>query len=103
MIACTNPSEALGMLRAGCFDAIVTDHQLGGESGCELIAQARRRGVACPILMVTAGDDPTLERAAYAAGATKIFMGGRGDFPEYLRHLLNCSVEENASKAAAVG
>ncbi len=101
MIACTSPSEALGMLRAGFFDAIVTDHRLGGEPGSEFIAQARHRGVACPILMVTAGHGPHLERAAYAAGATKIFMGGRGDFPEYLRHLLGCSMEENASEKAA--
>lgn len=89
VIACTGASEALGLLPAGCFDAIVTDHVLGRETGSEMIAQARRRGVTCPILMVTSSDDPEVERAAYAAGATKIFMAGRGDFREYLRHLLN--------------
>jgi CheY-like chemotaxis protein len=89
VIACTSPTEALGMLRAGCVDAIVTDHQFGGESSCDLITQARRRGVACPILVVTASDDPKVQSAAYAAGATKVFMGGRGDFPEFLRQVIN--------------
>jgi CheY-like chemotaxis protein len=96
VIACTSPSEALGMLRAGSFDAIVTDHQFGGESGSELISQARRRGVACPIVMVTSGDDPNVQRAAYTAGATKVFMGGRGNFPEFLGQLLDCNRGESA-------
>jgi CheY-like chemotaxis protein len=97
VVACTNPSEALGMLRAGCFDAIITDNQFGGESGSEFITQARRRGVACPILMVTASDDPTVQRDAYAAGATKIFMAGRGDFPEFLRHTLDPTPSEQTA------
>lgn len=100
VIACTCPSEALAMLRAGCFDAIITDHQFGGETGSELISQARRRGVACPILMVTSSDDPKVQHAAYAAGATKIFMGGRGDFSEFLRHLLEYAAETNTPERA---
>ncbi len=100
VVACTSPSEALGMLRAGCFDAIITDNQFGWESGSEFISQARRRGLACPILMVTSSEDPKIERAAYSAGATKTFMGGRGDFTEFLRQLLTFSAVERIAASA---
>jgi CheY-like chemotaxis protein len=100
VVACTSPSEALGMLRAGCFDAIITDNGFGLESGSDFISQARRRGVACPILMVTSSEDPNVERAAYAAGGTKIFMAGRGDFPGFLQHLMSRTALQRAAEHA---
>jgi CheY-like chemotaxis protein len=89
VVACTTPSEALAMLRSGHFDAIITDNQFRLETGSEFIGQARRRGLVCPILMVTSSEDPKVQRDGYAAGATRIFMAGRGDFTECLRHLLH--------------
>jgi CheY-like chemotaxis protein len=103
VVACTGPSEALSLLRGRAFDAIITDNQFAGESGSELISQARRRGVSCPILMVTASDNPQVQRDAYAAGATKIFMGGRGDFTEFLRPLLIPATAERPAGPAIGG
>jgi CheY-like chemotaxis protein len=88
IITCSSADEALPFLKRSQIDAIVTDHQLGAQSGCDFISQARRRGIMCPILMVTGSDDPQIERDAYQAGATKVFKGGRGDFADFLRTLL---------------
>ena len=88
VVACSSAKEALPLLENGEIDAIVSDHQLGEESGCAFIGEARQRGVGCPIVVVTGNEDPAVERNAYAAGATKVFQGGRGDFAEYLRLLL---------------
>jgi CheY-like chemotaxis protein len=93
VIACKTPSEALDLLSAGSTDAIVTDNHFGWESGSEFIEQARGRGVTCPIVMVTSSDDPKVQRAAYAAGATMVFMAGQGDVPEFLRQALNYSAD----------
>jgi CheY-like chemotaxis protein len=101
VVACAAPSEALAMLRADGFDAIITDNRFGAETGSEFIFQARRRGLVCPILMVTSSEDPNVQRDGYAAGATRIFMAGRGDFTDCLRHLLNRTAVASAMEQAA--
>ncbi len=85
VVACASSAEALAMVKTRRIDAIVTDHHLGDQAGADFIGQVRRRGVACPIVMVTSSSDPKIERDAYQAGATKVFMGGRGDFGSFLR------------------
>lgn len=88
VFACASVSEALPLLNGAQLDAIITDHQLGGQSGCDFIGQIRRRGITCPVVMVTGNDDPKIERDAYQAGATKVFQGGSGDFADFLRALI---------------
>lgn len=88
VFACASASEALPLLKTSRVDAVVTDHELGGQTGCDFISQIRRRGVTCPVLMVTGSDDPQIERDAYKAGATKVFKAGRGDFADFLRLLI---------------
>lgn len=89
VVACASAAEALCLLQSVRIDAIITDHRLGLESGAELTGQARDRGLNCPIVMVTSSDDPQVQADAYAAGATKVFLGGRGDFAEFLQRLLS--------------
>jgi CheY-like chemotaxis protein len=89
VVSCASAGEALGMLQSVCIDAIVTDNGLGLDSGIELISQARDQGITCPILMVTGSDDPKVQSDAYSAGVTKVFLGGRGDFAEFLQRLLS--------------
>ena len=97
VVACTSADEALCLLKGTRIDALITDHRLGLGSGAEFISQARRRGVMCPILMVTRSDDPRVQSEAYAAGATEVFMGGRGDFADVLQRLLTRAAPENAA------
>ena len=89
IVACASASEALVMLRTARIDAVITDNGLGLDSGIELIRQARSRGITCPILMVTGSDNPKVQTDAYAAGVTKVFMSGAGDFTEFLKSLLS--------------
>jgi DNA-binding NtrC family response regulator len=89
LIACASGNEALALVRSAHIDALVTAERAADQSGVELIAHARRRAVVCPILLVTLSDDVDVERAAYHAGATKVFRSGRGDFANFLRLLLS--------------
>jgi CheY-like chemotaxis protein len=96
VVSCASSAEALALVRTRHIDAIVTDHHLGDVAGSEFIGQVRRRGVACPIVMVTASSDPRIEREAYQAGATKVFMSRRGDFANFIR----CAIAETPRTSA---
>ena len=88
VVACKSGSDALTVLQERPIDAIITDHNLGLETGSDFIRHARDRGVTCPILMVTGSEDPRIQRDAAEAGATKVFCGGKGDFCSFLAPLL---------------
>lgn len=52
--ACSSGAEALVALRDGSFDVVVTDLQMPGMSGLELIREIERRRFGVQVLMVTA-------------------------------------------------
>lgn len=52
--ACGSGAEALAALRDGGFDVVVTDLQMPGMSGLELIREIERRRFGVQVLMVTA-------------------------------------------------
>jgi CheY-like chemotaxis protein len=89
LVVCTSADEATGKLDGARIDAIVTDHQLGHQSGCDFIAHARRQGITCPIVMVTCSADPAVAENAYRAGATKVFTAGNDEFAEFLKTQLS--------------
>ena len=80
---------AFVLLKHAQIDAIVTDHQLGQQSGSEFIAEVRHHGLACPITMVTGSEDPRVAQKAYEAGVTKVFRSGGDEFAEFLKQQLN--------------
>lgn len=53
-VACSSGAEALAKLRAGGFDVVVTDLQMPGMSGLELIREVERLRLRVQVLMVTA-------------------------------------------------
>jgi FixJ family two-component response regulator len=55
------------------FDCLVLDVQLPGMSGLELQEQLSAKGVATPILFITAYDDPLSRERAYAVGCAGYF------------------------------
>ncbi|MEN0109155.1 MAG: sigma-54 dependent transcriptional regulator, partial [Planctomycetota bacterium] len=52
--ACSSGAEALARLRDGAFDVVVSDLQMPGMSGLELIREIERRRHPVQVLMVTA-------------------------------------------------
>lgn len=51
-------------------DLILTDVQMPGASGLEVVSLARARGVSCPVVILTAFPDDRLLDAAAAIGGT---------------------------------
>ncbi|HUW70937.1 MAG TPA: sigma-54 dependent transcriptional regulator [bacterium] len=62
--------EALAMLRAEPFDAIVTDLRMPVMGGQELLEQARAEGIRCPIFMMSALGEIRDAIKALKSGAT---------------------------------
>lgn len=89
VVSCSSAAEAMALVKTKQIDAIITDHHLGDQTGCEFISQVRRRGVSCPMVMVTGSSDPKVEHDAYLAGATKVFPAGRGDYAGFVARVLN--------------
>lgn len=67
-------AEALLMLGSEPVDVLITDHNMPGASGIELIekVQAASQWADIPIIMLTGCNDRTLKRRALDAGATDL-------------------------------
>lgn len=84
---CATIDEALGLARDTRIDGIIADHHLGGSDGRTLMAELRAAKISCPVVMVTATNDPNIHRRAYDAGAARVFAGTELDFVSYFRDL----------------
>lgn len=51
---------------------ILLDQMLPGMTGLELLARLRSHGLSCPVLMITALQDPSFDRCAVEAGADAV-------------------------------
>ena len=80
VVECESVESALDASARQMPDAVITDHHLGQTAGGEFVQFLRARGAACPILMVTASNDPAVHGRAYAAGASRVFSGGSHHF-----------------------
>jgi CheY-like chemotaxis protein len=76
VVRCARSAEdALKILALGRISALVTDIQLPGMTGLELISRIRQEpGLhAIPIVVVSAATDPAAPQAALASGANAFF------------------------------
>jgi CheY-like chemotaxis protein len=64
--------RALALLESGGFDAAVVDVRLPGMDGFALLAEAGRRGVACPTVLMSVVADAESARRATALGAVSL-------------------------------
>lgn len=66
--------DAIGLLEAFAYDAIITDYDMPGMNGLTLLEQIRSRpGLeAIPVVMLTGNADQDLKRRALDAGATDL-------------------------------
>lgn len=68
-----DPRQALAALGAGGFDALVTDLEMPGVHGVELVRAARALDPALLVYVVSAYTDSPAGLEALAAGATRVF------------------------------
>ena len=71
MIAASSVDEALGRLRSESFDVVVTDVQMPGRTGFDLLAEIREdpRLKTLPVIVITGMGDQEVKRQAIDAGA----------------------------------
>jgi len=61
--------EFLDSLPSGSPACAILDIRLPGRSGLEVDGRMRAQNLRVPVVLITASDDPALDRAAAAAGA----------------------------------
>ena len=70
MVAATFASaEELLDTDAAAFDCIISDVQMGGMTGIELLVELQRRSIATPLILVTAYPNTRLRERALESGA----------------------------------
>jgi PAS domain S-box-containing protein len=74
----SSASQALDIHQSQSIDCIVTEYELDGTSGIQLIKSVRERSATLPILLCTAGGDETVASQAIGAGVTD-YVSIRGE------------------------
>jgi two-component system cell cycle sensor histidine kinase/response regulator CckA len=71
----TDPLEARATLeaRAHAFDLLVTDYNMPGYSGLELLRDAKRIRPTLPVALTSGYVTPEIEQQAFEAGASALF------------------------------
>jgi DNA-binding NtrC family response regulator len=65
--------EALEAFDADGYDVVITDYQMPGMNGLELLARLKERVAELPVIMITAHGDVSLAVNALKAGAAEFF------------------------------
>ncbi len=73
VITAANAHEAIALLQTRAVDALVSDIDLPGMSGIELVAHVRRTGPAIPCLLMTGGGLTASTRSPPPEGETVLF------------------------------
>ena len=72
-------------------DVVLTDLQLPGESGLDLLLALRERRSATPAIVMTGSDDAELISRAFELGATTVLR--KPYSPEWLRATVGAALE----------
>jgi diguanylate cyclase (GGDEF)-like protein len=70
-------ARGLAKLTSGDYDVALVDHNLGTETGIDLLREARARGCRVPVIMLTGQRDRDTDLAAMHAGAADYLVKGR--------------------------
>ncbi len=97
---CGTAEEALKALDTDPCDLVVSDLQLPGMSGIDLLGHIRQRWPELPVLIVTAHDGSLLKRRAHEAGATAFLH--KSEAPARLLETIRSVLAESASPMPSV-
>jgi DNA-binding NtrC family response regulator len=92
-------SQALSLLDAGPFDAVVSDVNMPDGGGFELLEAMRARGVRVPVIIMTGKPAATLSKRAESAGAWRAVL--KPVMPATLRDLIESIVAERSNARVA--
>ncbi|ARS89679.1 response regulator [Natrarchaeobaculum aegyptiacum] len=95
----SDPTRALERVRDGSYDCLVTDYEMPGLSGIELLESVRDVGEDLPVILFTATGSEAVASEAFAAGATGYVTKGRGtDQFELLRNQIRKAVVQHRTR-----
>jgi PAS domain S-box-containing protein len=92
--------EALEKVKKGSYDAVVSDYQMPGKDGLELLKELREKGDSTPFIMFTGKGREEVAIKALNLGANQ-YLNKTGD-PETVYTELAHSISEVARSARAV-
>jgi PAS domain S-box-containing protein len=92
-------AEGLAALDDPAYDAYLVDYRLGDDNGLDLLREARARGVATPIIMLTGAGNASVDRAALVAGAQDYLLKEQIN-AEVLERALRYAIEHARTLAA---
>lgn len=94
--------EALERLDHGEYDCVVSDHQMPGPSGLDLLEAVRRRDPGIPFILLTGKGSEEIASQAVSAGVTDYVQKEEGpDQFEVLAHRIRTAVEKRRNEDAA--
>ena len=93
-------AEALARLISGAFDAVLLEFRLPDTNGLEILHEARARGIAAPIIMLTGHGDEMLAVEMMKAGAADYLPKSKMT-PDSLARALRNSVRVHRAEAEA--
>lgn len=73
----SNPNNALTSIRKEKFDVCLLDYNLRGTTALEVLAQFAAKHISVPIIMLTAQQDPDVDRNSMKAGAVDFLVKGQ--------------------------
>jgi FixJ family two-component response regulator len=91
--------EGLASIARAEHDAYLIDHNLGGQTGTDLVREAREAGSLAALIMMTGQRHRSTDVAAMNAGATDFLMKGRTD-ADLLDRTLRYAITQSAVTSA---
>lgn len=92
-------AEGLCRLDAGDIDIVALDHDLGAETGLDVLQQIRAREDAPPVIYVTGSDDARVAVAALKAGAVDyVWKDIQGHYRDLLVELVQSALTQERLK-----
>ena len=102
LAVCTGPSEAMERLRSEPFDLLVTDHDMPGESGLDLVRRVRRESgnpnAHVRVVVMSAFDAEAHREALVEAGVAAVVS--KPFRPSELRMVVSMLLPESALGSA---